>query len=111
MSKESVAALLAQMQATESPVADERIKAIINRIISDLFNTIEDFDITPSEFWTALNFLANSGQEYGLIAAGLGFERLLDIRLDEEEAAAGITGGTPRTIEGPLYVAGAPESV
>ena len=111
MSKESVAALLAQMQKTESAVEDERIKAIINRIISDLFNTIEDFDITPSEFWIALNFLGKSGQEYGLIAAGLGFERLLDIRLDEEEAAAGITGGTPRTIEGPLYVAGAPESV
>ena len=32
------------------------------------------------------------------------------LRLDEAEAKAGIEGGTPRTIEGPLYVAGAPES-
>src|SRR5690606_5704712 len=39
------------------------------------------------------------------------FERLLDIRMDEAEAAAGLAPNTtPRTIEGPLYVAGAPES-
>ncbi|HEX8784962.1 MAG TPA: catechol 1,2-dioxygenase, partial [Telluria sp.] len=35
----------------------------------------------------------------------------LDLRADEAEQKAGIEGGTPRTIEGPLYVAGAPESV
>jgi catechol 1,2-dioxygenase len=46
----------------------------------------------------------------GLLAAGLGFEHFLDLRLDEAEAKAGIEGGTPRTIEGPLYVAGAPLS-
>ena len=34
----------------------------------------------------------------------------MDIRADEAEAKAGLNGGTPRTIEGPLYVAGAPES-
>jgi len=45
-----------------------------------------------------------------LLAAGLGLERFLDIRADEAEARAGLTGGTPRTIEGPLYVAGAPAS-
>ncbi|PFW57253.1 catechol 1,2-dioxygenase, partial [Bacillus sp. AFS075960] len=73
--------------------------------------TIEDFDVQPSEFWTALNYLNEAGREFGLIAAGLGFERFLDVRMDEAEAKAGIRGGTPRTIEGPLYVAGAPESV
>ena len=30
--------------------------------------------------------------------------------LDEAEEKAGLSGGTPRTIEGPLYVYGAPES-
>lgn len=45
------------------------------------------------------------------MAAGLGLEHYLDLRADEADAKAGITGGTPRTIEGPLYVAGAPESV
>ena len=33
------------------------------------------------------------------------------MRLDEKETKAGLEGGTPRTIEGPLYVAGAPESI
>ncbi len=41
----------------------------------------------------------------------MGLEHYLDLRADEADAKAGITGGTPRTIEGPLYVAGAPESV
>jgi catechol 1,2-dioxygenase len=30
--------------------------------------------------------------------------------MDEEEEKAGMIGGTPRTIEGPLYVAGAPKT-
>jgi len=111
MSKQLVEDLIAQIEGTESPVADERVKAIINRIVRDLFHTIEEFDVSPSEFWTALNLLANAGPEFGLIAAGLGFERLLDVRMDEAERQAGLSENTtPRTIEGPLYVAGAPES-
>jgi catechol 1,2-dioxygenase len=54
---------------------------------------------------------AGASNELGLLAAGLGLERFLDVRADEAEAKAGLAGGTPRTIEGPLYVAGAPESV
>ncbi|MFS2128151.1 catechol 1,2-dioxygenase, partial [Pseudomonas sp. Pseusp97] len=46
----------------------------------------------------------------GLVVAGLGIEHYLDLLLDAQDAAAGIGGGTPRTIEGPLYVAGAPLS-
>jgi catechol 1,2-dioxygenase len=68
--------------------------------------------VQPDEFWTALNYLGEAGRsgELGLLAAGLGFEHFLDLRLDEAEAKAGLEGGTPRTIEGPLYVAGAPLS-
>ena len=60
-----------------------------------------------------LEYLTDAGQanELGLLAAGLGLEHFLDLRADEIDLEAGITGGTPRTIEGPLYVAGAPESV
>jgi catechol 1,2-dioxygenase len=85
---------------------------VVNRIIRDLFITIDELDVTPNEFWSALNYLGEAGQsgELGLLAAGLGFEHFLDVRLDEAEAKAGLQGGTPRTIEGPLYVAGAPES-
>ena len=48
--------------------------------------------------------------EAALLAPGLGMDKYLDIRLDAEDEQAGLDGGTPRTIEGPLYVAGAPES-
>lgn len=112
MSKKIVDELIKQVESKQGAVPDERIQAIVNRIVKDLFHTIEEFDVTPSEFWTALNFLGTGANEYGLMAAGLGFERLLDIRMDEAEAKAGLSpNATPRTIEGPLYVAGAPESV
>jgi catechol 1,2-dioxygenase len=41
---------------------------------------------------------------------GLGLETFLDLRMDQAEAKAGLEGGTPRTIEGPLYIADAPLS-
>jgi catechol 1,2-dioxygenase len=88
--------------------ADARKKAIIRKIVADLFDTIDSFDVTDDEFWFALNFMAAGAPEYGLWAAGLGFERFLDIRADIKDQAAGVPQGTPRTIEGPLYVAGAP---
>ncbi|MFP3701853.1 dioxygenase, partial [Burkholderia sp. SIMBA_013] len=49
-------------------------------------------------------------QEAGLLAAGLGLEHYLDLLMDAADEEAGKSGGTPRTIEGPLYVAGAPLS-
>ena len=90
--------------------ADARKKAIIRKIVADLFDTIDSFDVTDDEFWFALNFMAAGAPEYGLWAAGLGFERFLDIRADIKDQAAGVPEGTPRTIEGPLYIAGAPLS-
>ncbi|MBS0507318.1 MAG: catechol 1,2-dioxygenase [Proteobacteria bacterium] len=87
-----------------------RAKQVVHRILSDLFKAIEDLDLTPDEIWTGVKYLNKLGQdgESALLAAGLGLEHYIDLRLDEEDRIAGITGGTPRTIEGPLYVAGAP---
>jgi catechol 1,2-dioxygenase len=113
MTRAQIDGLLQKIESTEKiEVGNERAKAIVNRILRDLFYTIEDLDIQPDEVWTAVNYLTQAGQngEYGLIAAGLGIEHFLDLRMDEEEEKAGMTGGTPRTIEGPLYVAGAPKS-
>ena len=113
MTRAQIDGLLQKIESTEKiEVGNERAKVIVNRILRDLFYTIEDLDIQPDEVWTAVNFLTQAGQngEYGLIAAGLGLEHFLDLRMDEEEEKAGMTGGTPRTIEGPLYVAGAPKS-
>ncbi|MDR3509524.1 MAG: catechol 1,2-dioxygenase [Caulobacteraceae bacterium] len=102
--------LLDKLSGKGAPAGDPRLKAIIRRIVGDLFATIDEFDITEDEFWAALNFAAAGAPEYGLWAAGLGLERYLDLRMDLADAAAGLDGGTPRTIEGPLYVAGAPAS-
>ena len=44
--------------------------------MSDLFRTIEDFDVQPDEFWSAMGYLTRLGQanEIGLLAPGLGIE-------------------------------------
>ncbi|WXL24244.1 catechol 1,2-dioxygenase [Ectopseudomonas mendocina] len=87
-----------------------RLKKIMFRVLNDVAKLIEDFDLTEDEFWTFADYVNRLGQrsEAGLLIAGLGIERFLDMRQDAIGAAAGQTGGTPRTIEGPLYVAGAP---
>jgi catechol 1,2-dioxygenase len=89
---------------------DARAKRITHRLLSDLFKAIDDLDITPDEIWAGVNYFNKLGQdgEAALLAAGLGVEKFLDIRMDAADREADIHGGTPRTIEGPLYVAGAP---
>jgi catechol 1,2-dioxygenase len=100
--------LLDRIAGLDAPGGNPRRKQILRRIIADLFATIEEFDITPEEFWRTVSFLQQGAPEFGLIAPGLGFDHFLDIRLDLADKARGLVGGTPRTIEGPLYVAGAP---
>ncbi|QCI95849.1 catechol 1,2-dioxygenase [Novosphingobium sp. EMRT-2] len=103
-----VQSYLDRIAGVDQAGGDARTKAIVRRIVSDLFTTIDDFDVTAEEFWHALHFLQEAAPEFGLIAPGLGFDHFLDIRMDRADKAAGIAGGTPRTIEGPLYVPGAP---
>ncbi|MFG6441989.1 catechol 1,2-dioxygenase [Roseateles sp. LKC17W] len=87
-----------------------RVKTVVRRLLRDLMLAMEDLDIQPEEFWAGLNYLGQAGArgELGLIVPGIGLEHFIDLRMDEAEARAGLKGGTPRTIEGPLYVAGAP---
>ncbi|MGF6768187.1 catechol 1,2-dioxygenase [Paraburkholderia sp. GAS199] len=87
-----------------------RFQQIAHRLLSDLFKAIDDLDITPDEVWAGVNYLNKLGQdgEAALLAAGLGLEKYLDIRMDAADKQVGLDGGTPRTIEGPLYVEGAP---
>lgn len=89
-----------------------RLKAILQRLVGDLCRTIDEFDLSDEEFWRAVNYLNVLGErkEVALLAAGLGLEHFLDMRADEKERLAKLNGGTPRTIEGPLYVANAPLS-
>jgi catechol 1,2-dioxygenase len=104
--------LLTKVSGLENDAGDARVKRIVHRVVSDLLKTIEEFDVQPNEFWSAMSYLTELGQasEVGLLVPGLGLETFLDFRTDEAERKAGIEGGTPRTIEGPLYVAGAPLS-
>lgn len=89
-----------------------RMKTVINRILVDTAKIIEDLAITQDEFWKAVDYLNRLGgrNEAGLLVAGLGLEHYLDLLQDAKDEQDGLVGGTPRTIEGPLYVAGAPIS-
>jgi catechol 1,2-dioxygenase len=104
--------LLRKVSGLDNDNGDARLKRIVHRVVSDLFRTIEEFDVQPDEFWSAMSYLTSLGQanETGLLVPVLGLETFLDMRMDAAERKAGIEGGTPRTIEGPLYVAGAPLS-
>ncbi|MEZ2350904.1 catechol 1,2-dioxygenase [Caballeronia sp. RCC_10] len=106
---EEVQALLKAATNIASDAGNARTKHITHRLLSDLFKAIDDLDMTPDEIWAGVNYLNKLGQdgEAALLAAGLGLEKFLDIRMDAEDRETEINGGTPRTIEGPLYVAGA----
>ena len=89
-----------------------RAKQIVHRLLSDLFKAIDDLDITSDEYWAGVAYLNTLGArgEAGLLSPGLGLDRFLDMRMDAKDKELGVENGTPRTIEGPLYVAGAPEA-
>jgi catechol 1,2-dioxygenase len=94
----------------EQKGGNARTKKVIHRILSDLFKAIEDLNVTSDEYWAGIAYLNQLGArgEAGLLSPGLGLDRYFDMRMDAEDAALGVENGTPRTIEGPLYVAGAP---
>ncbi|WP_374521654.1 dioxygenase [Hydrogenophaga sp.] len=102
--------LLDLVNTVQVAPGNARVRALTQRIVSDLFKTIDEMDVSADEFWSAVDWLSRLGAsgQTGLITAGLGFDRLLDIRADEADQKAGRVGGTPRAIEGPLFVAGAP---
>lgn len=105
-----VAGVLDKAAGLSHAGGNERLKKIVRRITGDLCRTIEDFQVTPNEFWMAVDYLSRVGAsgEMGLLIPGLGLEHFMDVMMDEEERKAGLTGGTPRTIEGPLWIADAP---
>ncbi len=105
--------LLELVNTVQTAPGNARVRQLTQRIVADLFKTIDELDVQPDEFWRAIDWLGRLGAsgQLGLITAGLGFDRLLDIRADEADRRAGRVGGTPRAIEGPLYVPGAPSAV
>ena len=104
--------LAARAAGINQPGGDKRLKLIVERILTDLFRTMVAFNVTPDEMWKGIAYVGEVGrrQEAGLLAPGLGIEHFVDIMQDAADTKAGLTAGTPRTIEGPLYVTGAPVS-
>ncbi|SFJ95516.1 dioxygenase [Bradyrhizobium sp. Gha] len=103
-----VQSLLDKAAGLDQPSGDSRLKAIFRDLVEACAEIIVRHDISEDEFWSAVNFLQKGAPEFGLLVPGLGLEHFLDLFMDAKDAEVGLTGGTPRTIEGPLYVAGAP---
>ncbi|UFK98196.1 dioxygenase [Kaistella faecalis] len=113
MTREQIDAVLAVITSQEKAgQGNERVKEITNRLLKDLFYAMVDLNITSEEMWHAADYLKTVGQnnEWGLLFAGLGIEKFMDDMMDHEDQEAGLNNVTPRTIEGPLYVAGSPET-
>ena len=89
---------------------EKRTKEVVNRLLYRLMQTIDELDISMDEFWAGVAYIGevSKANELGLLIPGVAIEHFLDLRLDEAERLAGLDGGTARTIEGPLWIAGAP---
>jgi catechol 1,2-dioxygenase len=104
----AVQSLLDRASGLGESGGNPRLKAIARDLLQATMTIIEKHDISESEFWQAVKFLQDGAGEFGLIAPGVGLEHFLDLHMDAKDDVAGRIGGTPRTIEGPLYVEGAP---
>ncbi|WP_176594076.1 dioxygenase [Sphingobium sp. EM0848] len=105
---QAVQTLLDRASGLEAEGGDKRLKAITRDLVEAAMKVIVRYDVTESEFWGAIKYFQDGGAELGLIVPGVGLEHFMDLFMDAKDAQAGKSGGTPRTIEGPLYVAGAP---
>lgn len=107
-----VQALFKEAAGFNNDQGSPRLKQILLRLITDAAKVIEDLEVTEDEFWIAVDLMNRVGKhtEFGLLLPGLSLEHFIDLLQDAKDAQAGLTGGTPRTIEGPLYVANAPLS-
>ncbi len=105
-------AFFKEVSGANSDQGSPRAKQLLLRLVNEVARIVEDLEVTDDEFWAAVDYLNRLGarNEAGLLVAGLGIEHFLDLLQDARDADAGYVGGTPRTIEGPLYVAGAPIS-
>lgn len=102
--------LLDRVAGLGSNAGNVRIKGIVRDLIEACMTIIVRYDVNEDEVWNAVNFLqgAAGAGELGLLMPGVGLEHFIDLYMDAKDAEAGKSGGTPRTIEGPLYVEGAP---
>lgn len=100
--------LLDRASGLRTEGGNPRLKVILRDMVEAMMTIIVKHDIDESEFWQGVNFLQHGADEFGLLVPGVGIEHFLDLYMEAKDGEAGRTGGTPRTIEGPLYVEAAP---
>jgi catechol 1,2-dioxygenase len=112
ISDEAKKDLAARAAGMDKDKGDTRTKAVTAQLLYRIMQVIDECDVSMDEFWAAVAFIGKAAKndELGLLVPGIVLEHFLDLRLDEAEKLAGLKGGTLRTIEGPLYVPGAPLS-
>ena len=98
--------LLDRVAGLDCDGGNARMKGIVRDLIQSCMTVIARYDVSEDEVWNAVNFLqgAAGAGELGLLMPGVGLEHFIDLYMDAKDAEAGKSGGTPRTIEGPLYV-------
>src|SRR2546430_12770691 len=76
-------------------IGKARVKQIVHRIVSDLFQAIEDLEITPEEFWTGVSYINDLGAAggAGLLGAGVGGGAIFGTRPDAAEEESGGPAG------------------
>ncbi len=82
-----------------------RVQEITVRLVADLFKAIEDLDMSPHEVWKGMEFRLTRPKptKLGLLPPGSALSALSTSAPTKRRKPAS-PGGTPRTIEGPLYV-------
>jgi len=88
------------VDTSEGPV-DARLQQVVVRLVTDFYQAIEDLDLSQSEVWKGVEAIIDMAKadEFALLGSAIGLEHDLDLRADEADAKAGLTGGTPRTID------------
>ena len=52
MNTQEVRRLLDKVAGFDLPAGDERLRKIVHRVASDICRIVEEFDVTPTEFWS-----------------------------------------------------------
>ena len=76
-----VQALLNQLSGADTVSGDPRMKAIVRRVVGDLFATIEEFDVSDDELWQALNYAVDKEGLLKALLYGTGMRLLEALRL------------------------------
>ena len=82
------------VDTSEGPV-NARIQQVLVRLVTDLFQAIEDLDLSQSEVWKGIETIIDiaKADEFALMGSAVGLEHFLDLRADEADVKAGLAGG------------------